>query len=40
MGKAAAVRRKEAPPTTMKSDGLWVGLQIEEPGTIQHLRTL
>jgi hypothetical protein len=25
---------KKAPPTTMKSDDLWVGLQVEEPGTV------
>src|SRR5215203_1630897 len=31
---------KEAPPTTTHSDGLWVGLQVEEPSAVQHLRTV
>src|SRR5215208_1172596 len=37
---STAVRYQLAPPTTRKSDGLWVGLQVEEPSAVQDLRTV
>jgi hypothetical protein len=40
LSNAATVRPSKAPPTNMKSDGLWVGLQVEEPGAVKDLGTI